>query len=987
MTLSLLETASSPRATPAANPFGGRRREAATIRVLCAQRDVIGKIGGGEAASVRLLGQAIDVFVTWPVSQPPKGELPPNFEHVAVDMAFRSAIGEQLRSLPPELRTKDCGDFLEVVSIAHAVRGREFDVVECPDYLTYGRFLPFAFAEYGVKYKRLVCSLHGLLSRTFEIENQFHEVLPPVQMEHLRRAERQFVFGAADIRYGISERYVAQTRSLEPLPVALVDPLCALPAVRPSPVDARNQPRVWFVARQDRFKGADLFLAAVFRAGIELWDNYAMCGPSVRHGNRVSVFEGTSYCRNRGMPFHYRGALPYSEVVRQVYRGGALVVVPSREETFSLVALEALLNGTPVLISKHAGAADFIRRRFGAGFAGALEFDPFDESAAATAMLGVWGQLEEHRRAVRRALKEVDLTPQPDRLIEAYSSQARFNAELRDEAFRAWDRILKNLFLRQSASGAEQSIPQRDDNWQYLDLKDQNPIRTTRVDGKELFKLADAILDRSAKDNPLVSLHQARRLAVLSPHTNRARIYRHLAECEELSRPAVAAAYRLRAFRMGGLSGDELCALGAQLHRLGLREEEACFNLWSSQNSNSDWQITAYLEERRQRLLGVSLDAPEYIVERRDDATPRVSIIVSMYSAPKPVLGHFMKWLGEVAMVRDRRAEVVFIDSGSPAHQKELLESIAGLHGISHVLIRSVQRETIQTAWNRGLQMSRGDYITCLGVDEAVTEFALDELARFLDQHPETDWVTANTVVTQVDAQGNWKRDVMSYARPSYSRFNYLNDCTYINYVGGLYRRSLHTRFGWYDGTFKGAGDTEFKCRVFPFINTAALPKTLGFYFDFPAGRVTNSANIEVEDLRAWYVFRTRGGLEYLMGGQPAAAWEELFWTALSGRRCWSNTPVDCDLPFAANILAGLLVRDPSNPLRSLHRTLRAVVREMRLLQNWPARRAWLGAIAQRDLTERSRSFFRKCSKMRPDLNFPTDFRSDAFFFAHSWTW
>ncbi len=156
--------------------------------------------------------------------------------------------------------------------------------------------------------------------------------------------------------------------------------------------------------------------------------------------------------------------------------------------------------------------------------------------------------------------------------------------------------------------------------------------------------------------------------------------------------------------------------------------------------------------------------------------------------------------------------------------------------------------------------MARAEYITCLGVDEGVTEFALDELAQFLDNQPDVDWVTANTVATlRSMRRDTGSGDVISYARPTYSRFNYLNDCTYINYVGGLYRRSIHDRFGWYDGTFKGAGDTEFKCRIFPFIRTAALPKTLGFYFDFPAPRVTNSANIEVEDLRAWYVFSAPG--------------------------------------------------------------------------------------------------------------------------------
>jgi len=88
-----------------------------------------------------------------------------------------------------------------------------------------------------------------------------------------------------------------------------------------------------------------------------------------------------------------------------------------------------------------------------------------------------------------------------------------------------------------------------------------------------------------------------------------------------------------------------------------------------------------------------------------------------------------------------------------------------------------------------------------------------------------------------------------------------------------------------------------------------------------------------------------------------------------------------------ADILTGLLQREPSHRLRELAGSLRALVREVRLLQDWSGRRAWLGAIAELDVIERSRTLFHKCAKFRPDLNFPPDFRSDAFFFAHSWTW
>src|SRR5689334_1512653 len=76
-----------------------------TIRVLCAQRDIIGKIGGGEAAAARLLGRAPGTHVTWPVSQLPATKPGPNCEYAVVDGAFQSALREQLRKLPRDLKT------------------------------------------------------------------------------------------------------------------------------------------------------------------------------------------------------------------------------------------------------------------------------------------------------------------------------------------------------------------------------------------------------------------------------------------------------------------------------------------------------------------------------------------------------------------------------------------------------------------------------------------------------------------------------------------------------------------------------------------------------------------------------------------------------------------------------------------------------------------------------------------------------------------
>jgi hypothetical protein len=91
------------------------------VRILFAQKDVIGKIGGGESASTRIFKRLPNISVTWPVSKQPTDQLAPNFECVLIDVPFRSALREQINAIPVHLRTLDHGDFYEAAVIAHAV--------------------------------------------------------------------------------------------------------------------------------------------------------------------------------------------------------------------------------------------------------------------------------------------------------------------------------------------------------------------------------------------------------------------------------------------------------------------------------------------------------------------------------------------------------------------------------------------------------------------------------------------------------------------------------------------------------------------------------------------------------------------------------------------------------------------------------------------------------------------------------------------------
>ena len=228
------------------------------------------------------------------------------------------------------------------------------------------------------------------------------------------------------------------------------------------------------------------------------------------------------------------------------------------------------------------------------------------------------------------------------------------------------------------------------------------------------------------------------------------------------------------------------------------------------------------------------------------------------------------------------------------------------------VYARSAARETIQAAWNRGIKLSRAPYLTCLGADEGLHPDALRQLAAALDAEPAADWAIADSLVTTVDRDGVFNADVMPYDRRGYRQdLVYLETC-YLSWVGGLYRRSIHDRFGWYDESFRAAGDTEFKCRILPHIRSVYVPRMLGVFNNYPEARTTQHPRAEIEDLRAWYLWRSAAGMHYAFARRPAADAVALLRDSLSYRKSYcAHLSTDFDL---ADALAEFLATRPDAP-------------------------------------------------------------------------
>src|SRR5687767_7896873 len=124
--------------------------------------------------------------------------------------------------------------------------------------------------------------------------------------------------------------------------------------------------------------------------------------------------------------------------------------------------------------------------------------------------------------------------------------------------------------------------------------------------------------------------------------------------------------------------------------------------------------------EARIRLAGHAADAGAWSgADPLAEGPPHVSdpiltAIVSTYNAESFMRGCLEDL--EAQTIADR-IEIVVIDSNSPQREVDIVREFQQRHSNIRYL-RTEERETLYKAWNRGVEMARGKYLTNANTDD-----------------------------------------------------------------------------------------------------------------------------------------------------------------------------------------------------------------------------------------------------------------------------
>jgi glycosyltransferase involved in cell wall biosynthesis len=192
---------------------------------------------------------------------------------------------------------------------------------------------------------------------------------------------------------------------------ALVKRMAAVPPLPPSP-----HPIFLFVGQLVPRKGLHLLLEAC--AQLKTWGYQDYTLLVVGDGAQRAELEQLS--RDRGLThIHWIGWVAYDQL-GSYFSQADVFILPSQEDTWGMVVLEAMVFGKPILCSKWVGAMELVQP----GENGDI-FDPYDIEAMARSMLKVL-QAPDQIAGMGARSRQLIAPHNPDEAVEFFTRVTRF---------------------------------------------------------------------------------------------------------------------------------------------------------------------------------------------------------------------------------------------------------------------------------------------------------------------------------------------------------------------------------------------------------------------------------------------------------------------------------------------------------------------------------------------------------------------------------
>ncbi|MEI8196151.1 MAG: glycosyltransferase [Phycisphaerae bacterium] len=232
-----------------------------------------------------------------------------------------------------------------------------------------------------------------------------------------------------------------------------------------------------------------------------------------------------------------------------------------------------------------------------------------------------------------------------------------------------------------------------------------------------------------------------------------------------------------------------------------------------------------------------------------------VSAIVSTYKGERFIRGCLDDLVAQT-LFAGGELEVVVVDSASPQGEGRIVEEFVTRYPRQFVYHRTAERETLNAAWNRGIKLARGKYVTNANVDDRHDPICLAAQAEALEAHPEMALVYPDSYLTTVPNlpfEEAPKERLMAW--PDFDRDTLFDYCYFGPHP--MWRKCIHDKLGYFDEAMIASGDYEFWLRISMHYPCLHLARPLSLYLENPSSISLSNVDIgwqegEVARKRYW---------------------------------------------------------------------------------------------------------------------------------------
>lgn len=216
---------------------------------------------------------------------------------------------------------------------------------------------------------------------------------------------------------------------------------------------------------------------------------------------------------------------------------------------------------------------------------------------------------------------------------------------------------------------------------------------------------------------------------------------------------------------------------------------------------------------------------------------PRVSIITSLYKGDE-FIEFFMSEI--VKQTIFDQCELIIINANSPGNESAAIEPY--LRNYSNIYYLTLNYDPgIYGVWNMAIEMAQGEYITNANVDDGLAYDCYEKFVQIFDNNRDIDVVYANYYMVQEPNQ------TFQQARKN-GQLSNMPECTTATLKScsspnnhPMWRKSLHKKYGYFDESYRSAGDYEMWIRLAANnVKFKKIEEPLGIYYLNPHGMSTS---------------------------------------------------------------------------------------------------------------------------------------------------